>query len=52
MKTVRVKVAWGITGSGDKIIETVEAMTLIKEEYQALDIEVFLSKAGEQVAKY
>jgi len=52
MKTVRVKVAWGITGSGDKIIETVEAMMLVKEEYQALDIEVFLSKAGEQVAKY
>jgi len=52
MKTVRVKVAWGITGSGDKLIETVEAMTLAKEEYQTLDIEVFLSKAGQQVAKY
>jgi archaeoflavoprotein AfpA len=44
------KVAWGITGSGDKLKETYEAMLGIREEYD--DIEVFLSKAGVQVAKY
>ena len=37
------KVAWGITGSGDKLEETYEAMLGIREEYD--DIEVFLSKA-------
>jgi len=52
MKTVRVKVAWGITGSGDKMIETIDAMLRIKQSYQTLDIEVFTSKAGQQVAKY
>jgi archaeoflavoprotein AfpA len=52
MKMVKVKVAWGITGSGDKIIETIEAMLRIKQTYQTLDIEVFPSKAGQQVAKY
>lgn len=49
----RSKVAWGITGSGDKLTETFEVMKAIKEEYaDGLHIEVFLSKAGEQVAKY
>lgn len=47
------KVAWGITGCGDKLRETFDVMREIKEEYAAeLHIEVFLSKAGEQVAKY
>ena len=47
------KVAWGITGCGDKLRETFDVMKEIKEEYSAeLHIEVFLSKAGEQVAKY
>lgn len=47
------KVAWGITGCGDKLRETFDVMREIKEEYAGeLHIEVFLSKAGEQVAKY
>jgi archaeoflavoprotein AfpA len=47
------KVAWGITGSGDKLVETVKTMQKIKKQYEdSVDITVYLSKAGEQVIKY
>ncbi len=47
------KVAWGITGSGDRLVETVEIMKEIKKQYQSeVDIRVYLSKAGDQVVKY
>jgi archaeoflavoprotein AfpA len=47
------KVAWGITGAGDKILETMKVMKKIKKEYQdQADIEVFVSKSGDQVVKY
>ncbi len=46
------KVAWGITGSGHRLTETVEIMKKIKEQYQQIvDITVYMSKAGYQVAK-
>ncbi len=49
----RKKIAWGITGSGDRIVETVEVMKEIQKQYNdVLDIRVFVSKAGEQVIKY
>lgn len=48
-----MKVAWGITGSGDRITETVEEMRKIQKTFgDQLKIEVFLSKAGAQVIKY
>lgn len=47
------KVAWGITGAGDKIAEFVEVMKAIqKEYYETVEIQVFLSKAAEIVLKY
>jgi archaeoflavoprotein AfpA len=47
------KIAWGITGSGDKIAETVDIMKKIKKQYENdVSINVYLSKAGDQVAKY
>ncbi|NYB51531.1 MAG: archaeoflavoprotein AfpA [Methanobacteriaceae archaeon] len=47
------KVAWGITGAGDKILETMKVMKKINEDYQdQVDIEVFISKSGDQVVKY
>jgi len=47
------KVAWGITGSGDRLEETLSVMREIKERYKnEVDIRVFLSKAGEQVVKW
>lgn len=49
----RRKVAWGITGSGDKLPETVEVMKRLRKLYEKeVVLEVYLSKAGEQVAKY
>ena len=47
------KVAWGITGSGDRLIETVEVMKEVKREYEdEIEVKVYLSKAGELVVKY
>jgi archaeoflavoprotein AfpA len=47
------KVAWGITGSGDRIVETVEIMKKIKKQFEnEVEILVYLSKAGDQVIKY
>jgi archaeoflavoprotein AfpA len=47
------KVAWGITGSGDRLPETIDIMKKIRKEYQnEIDLRVFLSKAGEQVLKW
>lgn len=47
------KVAWGITGAGDKIAEYLDVMTQIKQQYaDRLDIHVFVSKAGETVLKF
>lgn len=47
------RIAWGITGAGDKIEETVQVMMDLKKKYEdKVDIEVFISKAGDQVIKY
>jgi archaeoflavoprotein AfpA len=47
------KIAWGITGAGDKIAEFLQVMTEIKKEYQdTLEIHVYLSKAAETVLKF
>lgn len=49
----RKKVAWGITGSGDKLEETIEAMKRISSQYaDTVEIKVYVSKAGEQVLKH
>ena len=53
MTAKKKKIAWGITGSGDKIIETVKIMQEIKEKYiDEYDIRIYVSKAGDQVLKY
>ncbi|KAF5076445.1 archaeoflavoprotein AfpA [Methanobacterium aggregans] len=53
VKGKRRRVAWGITGSGEKIEETVEIMEEMKKEYRKeFDIRVYVSKAGDQVLKY
>ena len=47
------KVAWGITGAGDKIAEYIEIMKQIKKEYEnTVEIQVYLSKAAETVLKF
>lgn len=48
-----MKIAWGITGSGDKFSETYEVMRSLKDQYgDSLIVHVYLSKAGETVAQY
>lgn len=47
------KVAWGITGSGDRLAEIVETMKKVRRQYQDdVDISIYLSKAGDQVVKW
>ncbi|MFB3765256.1 MAG: archaeoflavoprotein AfpA [Methanotrichaceae archaeon] len=49
----RRKIAWGITGSGDRIVETVEMMKELQKQYEDIvDVRVYVSKAGDQVIKY
>jgi archaeoflavoprotein AfpA len=49
----RRKVAWGITGAGDKIAEFIDVMEETKKEYEStVEIHVFLSKAAETVLKF
>jgi archaeoflavoprotein AfpA len=51
--TKKKRVAWGITGSGEQLAETIETMKKIKKQYEnKVDINVYLSKAGDQVLKY
>jgi len=45
-----LKILWGITGSGDKIEDTVSIMLKLQKKYD-LDIRVALSKNGEKVAR-
>lgn len=46
------KVAWGITGGGDKLTETFGVMKKLEDKYEErAEIWVYLSKAGEHVAK-
>jgi archaeoflavoprotein AfpA len=47
------KMAWGISGAGDKIQEFLQVMTDINKEYaDKVEIQVFISKAAEIVLKY
>jgi archaeoflavoprotein AfpA len=49
----RKKIAWGITGSGDRLRETFEIMKKVKEEFEdRVDIRVYVSRAGDQVVNY
>jgi archaeoflavoprotein AfpA len=52
-KGKRRKVAWGITGAGDKIADFIEVMKDVQGEFvDVLEVQVFLSKAADQVLKY
>ncbi len=52
-QTKKRKVAWGITGAGDKIADFLDVMIEIKAQYtDKIDIHVFVSKAGETVLKF
>lgn len=44
--------AWGITGSGDRIREILDVMIEIQNRYRQVEIVVYVSKAGDQVLKW
>ena len=53
VKVKKTKVAWGITGAGDKIAEIIETMKDLKQQAEDIvEIDVFLSKAAETMLKF
>ena len=53
VKVKKIKVAWGITGAGDKIAEIIETMKDLKRQGEGIvEIDVFLSKAAETMLKF
>ncbi|MCX9081276.1 MAG: archaeoflavoprotein AfpA [Candidatus Methanoperedens sp.] len=46
-----IRIAWGITGCGDYLKESLDIMTELTKEHD-LDVRVFLSQAGEMVVKW
>ena len=53
VKSKKLKVAWGITGAGDKIVEIVEVMKDLKKQSEDMvDIDVYISKAGDTMLKF
>jgi archaeoflavoprotein AfpA len=52
-KVKKPKVAWGITGAGDKIAEILDVMKDLKHRSEdVVEIEVFVSKAADTVLKF
>ncbi len=49
-ESLTLKILWGITGSGDRIADTVSLILKLRKEFE-LDIRVALSKSGEKVAR-
>ena len=53
VKTKKPKVAWGITGAGDKIAEILEVMKDLKKQSEDVaEIDVYVSKAADIVLKF
>ncbi len=49
----KCKIAWGITGGGDKIAEIVKIMIELKNQYEhKVEIQVFVSKNGETMLRF
>jgi archaeoflavoprotein AfpA len=53
IKVKKLKVAWGITGAGDKIAEIIEVMKDLKNQSEnKVEIDVYLSKAADTMLKF
>jgi archaeoflavoprotein AfpA len=53
VKVKKRKVAWGISGAGDKIAEILDVMKEIKKQSEDLvEIEVYISKAADTMLKF
>lgn len=46
-----LKIAWGITGSGDHLAESVEVIVTLRKKYD-MNIDVILSRAGKMVVTW
>jgi archaeoflavoprotein AfpA len=53
VKVKKRKVAWGITGGGDKIAEILEVMKDLKKQSEdVVEIDVYISKAADTMLKF
>jgi archaeoflavoprotein AfpA len=53
IRVKKTKVAWGITGAGDKIAEIIEVMKDLKKQSEGkMEIDVYLSKAADTMLKF
>jgi archaeoflavoprotein AfpA len=53
IKVKKTKVAWGITGAGDKIAEIIETMKDLKRQSEGIvEIDVYISKAADTMLKF
>lgn len=53
VKPKKIKIAWGITGAGDKIAEIIQTMKdLQKETADQVEFDVYVSKNGETMLKF
>ncbi|MGE5554638.1 MAG: archaeoflavoprotein AfpA [Methanocella sp.] len=53
VKAKKIKIAWGITGAGDKIAEIIQTMKeLQKEVADTVEFDVYISKNGETMLKF
>ena len=53
VKVKKPKIAWGITGAGDKIAEIVEVMKDLKKQSEdKVEIDVYISKAADTMLKF
>ncbi len=53
VKTKKPKIAWGITGAGDKIAEIVEVMKEFKKQSEGkVEVDVYISKAADTMLKF
>lgn len=53
VKPKKIKVAWGITGAGDKIGEIVQVMKDLKQQAEGkVEFDVYISKMGEVMLKF
>ena len=49
--SINMRIAWGITGSGDKLTECVSLMEELTNKYN-LEVHVYLSREGKAVLKF
>jgi archaeoflavoprotein AfpA len=53
VKPKKIKIAWGITGAGDKIQEIIETMKALQQQAEGLvEFDVYISKAADTMLKF